>query len=210
MADLLIMKKRILLDASPVLYDRPFSAESLAEDWEVRNAEWWHEGGAFFGRNPRPGPGCLISRARYPGNVLLDCVARTVPPSTHDIDIMWNMEWDEEKNERGVAYVAGVQGWWEGKIGLEKSPEYKLTAAVPCPWFTPGRDYHLQAGSIDGHCFIFVDGELRLELLDDHPIDAQCYARLGFEAYHSMIRISQLTVRRIAWEPRELSYPDEF
>ncbi|MHB9109354.1 MAG: hypothetical protein ACYDCO_20050 [Armatimonadota bacterium] len=142
--------------------------------------------------------------------MLLDCVARTVPPSTHDIDIMWNMEWDEEKNERGVAYVAGVQGWWEGKIGLEKSPEYKLTAAVPCPWFTPGRDYHLQAGSIDGHCFIFVDGELRLELLDDHPIDAQCYARLGFEAYHSMIRISQLTVRRIAWEPRELSYPDEF
>ncbi|MHB9109353.1 MAG: hypothetical protein ACYDCO_20045 [Armatimonadota bacterium] len=56
MADLLIMKKRILLDASPVLYDRPFSAESLAEDWEVRNAEWWHEGGAFSGGIPGPAP----------------------------------------------------------------------------------------------------------------------------------------------------------
>ena len=122
----------------------------------------------------------------------------------------WNMEWDEAKDERGVAYVAGVQGWWDGKVGLEKSPDYLLTAAAPCPWFRPGRDYHIMTGSIDGHCFLFVDGELRIELLDPDPIDARRYTRLGFEAYHSMIRVSQLIVRQIAWEPREQAYPDEF
>ena len=111
MSELLIMRKRILLNASPVLYDRPFTAESFTEDWAVRNAEWRYEDGAFIGRNPLPGPGCLISRAQYPGNVLMDCRAQTVLPSTHDIDVMWNMDWNEAKNERDVAYVAGIQGW---------------------------------------------------------------------------------------------------
>lgn len=209
MAELLIMRKRILLDASPVLYDRPFSAESFAEDWIVRQAEWWYQDGYFYGKNPKPGPGCLESRMSFPGNVLIDCYASTVPPSTHDIDIMWNMEWDLAKDERGVAYVAGVQGWWDGKIGLEKSPEYTLTVATPCPWFKPGQEYHIQTGSIDGHCFIFVNGELKLELLDPNPIDGQRYTKLGFEAYHSMIRLHNLTVRQIAWEAREQAYPNE-
>lgn len=210
MSELLMMRKRILLDASPVRYDRPPSAESLTEDWEVRNAEWRYEDGAFIGRNPVPGPGCLISRARYPYNVLMDIHASTVLPSTHDIDIMWNMEWDEEKNTRDVAYVAGLQGWWDGKVGIEKSPEYRLIAAVPCPWFQPGHTYHIQTGSIDGHCFTFVDGELKLEIFDPDPIDATRYNRVGFEAYQSMVRVSRIIVREIVWEPREMGYPHEF
>lgn len=210
MTDLLIMKKRIRLDASPVLWQRPCSAESLAEDWQVRNAEWWYEDGAFLGKNPLPGAGCLMSRHPYPGNVLIDFYAATVPPSTHDIDVMWNMAWDEEKDERGVAYVAGVQGWWDGKIGIEKSPEYALTVATPCPWFRPGQEYHVQVGSVDGHCFIFVDGELRLEFLDPNPIDHQRYAHLGFEAYQSMICLRDITIRRITWEPRVQEYATEF
>lgn len=210
MAELLIMHKRIMLDASPVLYERPFSAESLTADWESRNGEWWYADDALFGRNPVAGPGCLLSRGRFPGNVLMDFHAQTVLPSTHDIDVMWNMEWDEARNERGPAYVVGVQGWWDGKVGIEKSPDYTLVAAAPCPWFRPGQEYHIQAGSIDGHIFVFVDGELKLELLDPNPIDAQRFARVGFEAYQSMVRISRLSVRQIVWEKREMGYQPEF
>ena len=210
MTTLCITGKRIELDACPVLYDRPFSARSLAEDWEARNAEWRYDNGAFVGRNPLPGPGCLLSRGRFPGNVLMDLVAETVLPSTHDIDVMWNVSWNEETNTRGMAYVAGVQGWWEGKVGLEKSPDYTLMALVASPWFRPGQPYHIQAGSIDGHCFLFVDGELRLEMMDPNPIDSQLHARVGFEAYQSMIRVSDLIVRHIAWTPREMAYAPEF
>jgi hypothetical protein len=209
MADLLIMRKRIDIDASPVLYDRPFTPASFAEDWEYRNSTWECREGAFWGCNPDPTGGVLFTRRSFPGNVLLDFYARTVLPSTHDIDVMWNMSWDETTGARGVSYVAGIQGWWEGKAGIERSPEYKLTATVPCPWFTPGQDFHIQTGSIDGHCFLFVDGVLRLELVDPDPIDSQRHARLGFEAYQSRIRVSRLVVRKIAWEARAMAYAPE-
>ena len=63
---------------------------------------------------------------------------------------------------------------------------------------------------IDGHCFLFVDGQLRLELLDPDPIDSVQSSGVGFEAYQSMIRVSDLIVRQIVWQPREQSYPGEF
>jgi len=210
MSELLIMRKRIDVAASPVLYDRPFTPECLEEDWVVRHAEWTCQEGAFFGRNPRPAPGVIFSRGEFPGNILMDFSAQTVLPSRHDIDVMWNLSWDERTQTRGAAYVAGVQGWWDGKVGIEKSPDYRLVAAAPCPWFEPGRQYHIQAGSVDGHCFLFVDGVLRLEVLDPDPINSKRHNRVGFEAYQSMIRVSDLVVRQIVWEEREQSYPEEF
>ena len=209
-AGLLLMHKQIDLAASAVLYERPFSPESLREDWLVRSGEWSCRAGALIGRNPLPKPGCLECRRSLPGNVLLDFRARTVPPCTHDIDAMWNMAWDEASGARGPAYVAGIQGWWDGKVGIEKSPRYKLVATAPCPWFRPGQEYRVQAGSIDGHCFLFVDGVLRLELLDPDPIDSTRCDRVGFEAYQSIVQVSALVVRRIVWRPRPMTYPEEF
>ena len=208
--ELLLMHKRIDLDASPVLYDRPCSPQSFAEDWQAYNAHWEAYGGAFWGSNPQPSPGVIVCRRSFPGNVLVDCIARTVLPSRHDIDVMWNMSWDEAAHQRGAAYVAGIQGWWEGKVGIEKSPEYRLNAAAPCPWFEPGREYHVQAGSIDGHCFLFVDGILRLELTDPDPVDSSRHTHIGFEAYQSMIAVRGIIVRQIAWTPRQMGYEAEF
>jgi len=210
MTELKIMHKRIDFDASPVLYDRAFSGESFFEDWEVRNGEWRYEEGAFWGKNPLPAPGVIFSRRAFPGNVMIDFYAQTVLPSTRDINVMWNMSWDETKNQRGVSYVAGLQGWWNGNVGIEKSPEYKLIAATPSPWFKGGQEYHILAGSIDGHCFIFVDDVLRLELSDPDPIDSSVHNRIGFEAYQSMIRIRKVTVRQIQWRKADQPNPPEF
>jgi hypothetical protein len=208
--ELLIMRKSIDLAASPVLYDRAFTQESFLEDWGVRNAEWWYEKGAFYGKNSLPSPGVIILKKPFHGNVLMDFYGQTVLPSRHDINVMWNLSWDEHKNTRGLSYVAGVQGWWDGKIGIEKSPEYKMTAGTPCPWFIPGREYHIQAGSINGHCFIFVDDILQLEVTDPEPIDSTKNNLVGFEAYQSIIKIRNFTLRQIVWQERNLFYPKEF
>lgn len=210
MSELLITRKRVLLERSPILFNRPLVPANFANDWEVRSASWTCDEHGLVGRNPNAGPGCVVCRHPFPGNVLVDCTAQTLLPSTHDIDVMWNMSWDTQADTRGVAYVAGIQGWWDGKVGIEKSPEYKLLAAVPCPWFRPGQVYHLQVGSIDGHCFVFVDGVLRLELMDPNPIDSRAHHGVGFEAYQSMIRITRLAVHQIAWEPRDQAYQAEF
>jgi len=210
MTDLRIMHKVIHLNTSPVLFDKPFSAASMTEDWEAKNAEWWVADGALWGRNAHAAAGCILSRGTFPGNVLLDFYAMTVAPSTHDIDAFWNASWDAATNTRGTAYVAGVQGWWTGKIGIERSPTCIPTVAAPCPWFMPGREYHLQMGTIDGHSFIFVDGTLQLELLDTDPINSQQHTHIGFEAYQSQVCIRLLTVRQIAWSPVEEAYRPEF
>ena len=210
MSTLLIMRKEIDLERSPVLYDRPFTPESLAEDWQVRGGQWHVADGWLTGKNPRNAPGMLTSRRNFFGNVLMDFQARTVLPSTHDIDCMWNGSWDEAANERSLAYVVGLQGWWEGKVGFEKSPAYTLNAATPLWPFEPGRTYRLQAGSVDGHAFVFVDGHVVLEVTDPDPIDASRYGMVGFEAYASMIQIRNLVLRQIAWTVRDQSYPPEF
>ena len=210
LADLLIMKKRIKLGDSPVLFDNPFGRHSLETDWQIRTAQWWIDGEWLTGRNPANSPGMVTSRKSFFGNVLLEFEARTVPPSTHDINCMWNGSWDEQSNTRSVAYVAGLQGWWEGKVGFEKAPEYKLNAASPLFVFEPGRIYRMQAGSVDGHAFVLVDGGLVLEVTDPDPIDSSRYGLVGFEAYASMIQIRRPTIRQIAWEPRALSYGPEF
>jgi hypothetical protein len=210
LSELLLMQRRIDLGASPVLYNRPCSAESFAADWEPRNALWEYRDGAFWGTNPLPAPGVVICKHSFPGNVLVEFYAQTVAPSTHDIDVMWNLSWNEAENCRGAAYVAGIMGWWDGKVGIEKSPEYRLNATTPCPWFESGREYFIQAGSIDGHCFVFVDGLLRLEVTDPDPIDHQVHTRIGFEAYQSKIRIRDIVVRQITWTPRQMGYPVEF
>ena len=204
-----IMKKQIDVERSPVLLQEEFT-EDFLDRWTIHGGKWWVDDGWLTGKNPDNSAGMIIARADYPGNILLDFQARVVLPSTHDIDVMWNGSWDEPTGKRGQAYIMGIEGWWEGKVGFERAPDYKLTACTPLFDFTPDATYHVQCGGIDGHCFIFVDGKLLLEVTDPDPIDAQVYTKIGFEAYCSFVQIRDLTVRSIYWEPRDQEYLPEF
>jgi len=207
---LYIMKKIIDVENSKVLFNKPFDNETLFTDWKIYGGEWWIEGGWLTGKNPENAPGMIILKQDFPGNVLMDFEARTVLPCTHDIDFMWNGSWDEENNKRGLAYVAGIQGWWNGKVGIEKSPDYKLTVCTPLFDFKPGRIYRIQGGSINGHCFVFIDGKLAIEVTDPDPIDHQKYTKVGFEAYCSYIQIRNLKIQQIKWQEVDMCYTPEF
>jgi hypothetical protein len=205
-----IIKKEIDFVNSAILFDEPISKGTFSSHWRVYSGEWWVEDGWLTGRNHGNFPGMVFVQGDFPGDVIVDFEARTVLPCTHDINFMWNGSWDETRNERGVAYVAGLQGWWDGKVGIEKSPDYKLNAGTPLFNFQPGRTYYIQGGSIQGHCFIFVDGCLLLEVTDPDPIDSKRYTKVGFEAYCSHIQIRKVQIRRIAWHPIEPTYVPEF
>ena len=81
---------------------------------------------------------------------------------------------------------------------------------TPLYHFEPGKIYKIQAGSIDGQCFILADGKLLLEAMDPNPIDSQKYTKIGFEAYCSKIRIRKIIIRQIFWEPVEMKYEVDF
>ena len=205
-----LIRKEVDTESGKILYDLPFTREVLEKYWKIYTGEWYLDGEWLTGKNPGNFPGMIISRLDYPGNVIVEFEARTVLPCTHDINFMWNGSWDEEKNQRGYSYVAGIQGWWNGKVGIEKSPEYKLTACTPLFNFEPGRIYRILGGSINGHCFICADGRLLLEVTDPDPIDNQKYAKVGFEAYCSHIQIRNLKIREARWREIDEIYIPEF
>jgi len=205
-----LMRKIIHLDKSRVLYEKKEFMESDLDDLTIHHSKWWVEDGWLTGKNPGNHPGMAILQKDFPGNVLVEFEARTILPSTHDINVMWNGEWLDSIDQRGVAYVAGLEGWWRGKVGMEKSPEYRFMLGTPLLDFQPGKIYKIQAGSIDGHCFILADGQLLLEGMDPDPIDNQKYTKVGFEAYSSQIQLKNVIIRQINWEAVDMSYTPEF
>ncbi|NEW81596.1 MAG: hypothetical protein GZ094_04435 [Mariniphaga sp.] len=207
---LVLMKKIIVMSSSKILYNQPVTSDNLSRLWTIHHSQWKVEGGWLVGENRGNWPGMVILKQDFPGNVLVEFEAQTILPSSHDINVMWNGEWLSDKDQRGIAYVAGLQGWWRGKVGIEKSNEYKFMVGTPLLNFKPGKLYKIMAGSIDGQCFIFADGKLLLEAMDPDPIDNQKYAKVGFEAYCSKIRIRNIVIRQIHWESIEMKYEPEF
>ncbi|MBV5314174.1 MAG: hypothetical protein JZU47_12805 [Prolixibacteraceae bacterium] len=104
--------------------------------------------GWLEGENPKNWPGMAVLKQDFPGNVLVEFEAQTILPSSHDINVMWNGEWLASTDQRGTAYVAGLQGWWTGKVGIEKSNDYKFMCGTALFHFEPGKIYKIQAGSI--------------------------------------------------------------
>jgi hypothetical protein len=205
-----LMRKEITISSCPIIFDEEITAESLAKDWTVHHSEWWVEDGWLYGKNPGTHPGMVILNRDFPGNVLVEFEASTVAPSTHDINVMWNGEWLDSIDQRGLAYVAGLEGWQKGKVGIEKSPEYKLMVGTPLLDFQPGELYHIVAGSINGHCFMFANGQLLLEAMDPDPIDNQKYMKVGLEAFSSYIKVRNFKIRQIEWKEIKTKYQPEF
>lgn len=199
--------KEVFLDRGEILYQKTaFTQEDFEKDFVVRSGNWCAEDGWLVGRNPENAPGMTVLKQDCFGDVLLDFYGATIAPCDHDIDFMWNGSWDEEADQRGVAYVGGLSGWYNQKTGFEKSPDYKLNVTTPLFTFTPGQVYHIQAGSAQGHLFLVVDGQLILEATDPDPIDTSRYGKIGFEAFCSQIKITNLTVRQLCYQELKQTY----
>ena len=206
-----LLGKDIDLEDSTVLYSEEFSRENLEKNWQICGGEWWVEDGWLTGRNRENQGKFIFSKGEYRGNIFLDFEAKTVLPCANDITFMWNVSWDDEKKKRTAAYIGGLAGWCESKVIFEKSHEHELNIATPFFEFHPGQIHHIQAGRIDEHCFIAVDGRLVLEVTDPEPIDSNEHGRVGFETYCSFVQIRNLRIRRINnWTPTEMIYTPGF
>ncbi len=205
-----LITKEIDVLNSEVLFDTYISEENINSLFEFHNSDWKFQDEWLTGINHKETAGMAIFKQDFPGNILVEFEGRTVPPSSHDIDFMWNGEWDEVLNSCGTAYIGGIAGWWSGRVGIEKSPEYKLRATTQEFSLEPGRTYKIQAGSINGNCFIFIDGKLILELQDPEPIDQNKFQKIGFTVWSSHIQIKDIIIRRIRWSPLNLKYTKEF
>ena len=201
----------VFLEDSETLYEcGEFTEKILEEDYEVKSGRWYAEDGWAVGKNHDCCPGMLVSKKDYFGNNMLEVTVKMVAPSTHDINIMINGSWDLEKDQRDIAYVTGIEAFWHGNVGFEKSPEYKLTAATQLLEFDPEKEYKMQFGNIDGKIFVLVDGKLCLEITDPDPIDTSKYGKIGFEAYSSWWKFKDVKVKKLKYEKITEKYVPEF
>jgi hypothetical protein len=204
------MKKKLFPEEMEILYNRPFSEESLKEDFEIRAGKWYVEDGWLVGENRTNFAAMVISKRDFFGPILMEFDAETILPCTHDINVMWHGSFNDETNTRDVAYVAGLAGWWDGKVGFERSPEYKFNVGTQLFDFVPGKTYRMTVGDIGGHIFILADGKLLLEITDPDPINDQKYGRIGFEAYCSKLKFKNLCIKRASYEDDVKEYVPEF
>ncbi len=205
-----LIDKEIDPEKSAILFNEIVTPDNFSDHFITYNSRWSVEDGWIKGINPDESAGMAILKHSFPGNILLDFEAATILPSTHDINFMWNGEWSGSLNSCGNAYIGSICGWYGGRVGIEKSPAYKLAATTPNTSFIPGRSYRIQAGSIDGNCFIFIDGKLALELTDPDPLDNTKYTSVAFTAWSSCIRIKNIVIRQIEWKPLLMKYLPEF
>ena len=125
------------------------------------------------------------------------------------INLPFHGSWNEEKNIRDIAYVFGIEGWYQGYVGFEKSPDYKFVVNTKLLDFEPGKTYHVEVGNIGNVLFLAVDGTLAFEIRDPDPIDFEKYGRIGFEAFCTRVKYKNLKIKRlIAVEDFELYTPE--
>ena len=176
-----IMDKTIYLEKSELLYEGKFTQEQLEKDFEITGGEWHVEDGWLTGYLEEDAGGLIYSWKHYPGDILMEFEGRTVPPYDNDLNFTFCANgWDAEKNDAKESYIAGLSGWWTGKTGVERAPEYKLQAMSGLHDLVPGKTYRIHAGRVGNWVFIFIDGKLAVEMQDTDPI---AFGRVGFGVY---------------------------
>ena len=187
-----------------------FDDATLDQHFEVKSGNWYTQDGWVVGKNPEMMPGMIVSKGDFFGNVMVQITAKMVSPATHDINVMINGCWDDTIDQRAEAYVAGLEAFWHGNVGFEKSPEYKLTAATPLFDFDPEKEHDFKMGNVDGKVFVLVDDRLCLEVSDPEPLDVTKFGKIGFEAYSSWWKFKDLKVFKLSYEKIKEYYNPEF
>lgn len=206
MKDILLLGKKVIIDKSQILMEyKP--DDNLKESWQVMAGEWQHKDGWLIGSERGNKGGILLSKKEYECDVMLIFTAATILPATRDVNAVYCAHWDYEINNLGESYVCGLNGWYDGKSGIERCPENGLNATTTLYKYTPGQEVRICTGAINGHSFLVADDVLITELIDPNPIRG---GYVGFSPYSTQLKIKDIEIRKIYWEKREQSYEPEF
>lgn len=206
MKDIHLLGKKVLFDSSEVLFSyKP--DENWADHFDVKTGKWYYEDGAIIGEERGNFGGILFTKESYDEDVMLCFTVSAVLPATRDLNAVWASHWDEETDYLGESYVCGLNGWYENKAGIERNGGNGLYTTTSLYNYNLGSSVRLVCGSINGHCFMTVDDKLVTEVIDPNPISG---GHVGFSAYCTKLRITDIEVRRIKWEPFVQEYEPQF
>ena len=206
-----LMKKRLYPENMETLFSaEEFTEEIVRDSFDIKDGKWYVEDGWLVGENRNCTADMIVTKDKFFGDILVEFDAATVLPSTRDINVTIHGSWDEEKNCRGVGYVFGLEGFWEGYVGFERSPDYNFLVLTDLLNFTPGDTYHITVGNMANTFFLFVDGRLAFQITDPTPYDVNEHGLVGFEAFCTRVKYKNLSIKRLVAEDDWKTYRVEF
>lgn len=212
-----LMKKKVYPDEQEILFEvGDFTDEILKEKFDIKDGNWYvDEDGWLVGENRRCSAAMCVTKEQFTGDILVEFDAATVAPATRDINVTIHGSWNEENNTRANGYVFGLNGFWEGRIGFEKSPSYDTVILTQLFNFVPGEVYHITVGSVTLDTgvikvFLAVNDVICLEFKDSHPLDTENFGFVGLEAFCTRVKHKNLKVKRLVTVPDPKTYTPEF
>ena len=205
MKELLITQKKINWDECPILF-KSKPNENWLDEWMPMNGTWYYEDGAIIGFMPENKGGIIFSKQCFDRDVIMKCKISAVLPATRDVNAVIHGHWNNERNYIGDSYLCGLNGWWDDKAGIERIGHD--SALIPLFKYKPGSEVEMIFGSIKGHTFMFIDDQLVIEWIDrNSPLTE---GHVGFSAYCTKLRITEVEVREAQYTPRNQRYVPEF
>lgn len=197
------------LNKAELLYEPDFSSDDCLKDFEVSGGNWYTEEGWLVGEIKENRGGLIYTNRSFKDDVILDIYAQAVPPCDNDLNFSWHADgWNYEKQDASKGYIGGLGGWWLNRAGIEKYPECRLFSSTGVYPLESGKTYHIVAGSINGHCFIFADDELVIEVKDPSYETILDYGRVALGTYASKIRFKSFKVFKAEAEKTKFTYSE--
>ena len=211
------MKKKLYPENMETLFEvGDFTNEILEEKFDIKDGKWWvDEEGWLVGENRKCSAAMCVTKEWFTGDILVEFDAATVAPATRDINVTWHGSWNDEKNTRANGYVMGINGFWEGRIGFEKSPSYNMVVLTQLFNFNPGEVYHVTVGSLTlapgvVKVFMAINDIVALEIKEPDPLDTENYGFVGLEAFCTRVKHKNLKIKRLVAVDDPKTYTPEF
>ena len=181
--------------------------EHWKDYFQVMGGEWEEKDGWLIGTERGNKGGILFTKDRYEDDVMLSFTVATVLPADRDLNAVFCANWNERTDYLGESYVCGLNGWYENKSGIERNGSSSLYTSTTLYKYVPGTEVRICAGAVNGHCFLLVDDVLVSELMDPQPLRG---GHVGFSPYCTRLKIKDIKVQKIKWEPLRQKYEVNF
>ena len=216
MSTIQLMKKKVHPENLEILFEaNTIDKKRIEQDFTVKGGKWYAEDGWLIGENRECTAAMCITKRNFTGDLLVEFDAATVAPATRDINVTWHGSWNEKTDTRDNGYVMGINGFWEGRLGFEKSPKYDLLVLTELFKFIPGKVYHVTVGSFSlpsgaVRVFMAIDDTVALEITDPAPIDIAKFGFVGLESFCTKVKYKNIQVKRLELIDDYKTYIPEF
>lgn len=172
------------------------SNAALPENVYVECGEWSMHDGALCGRVDGEQPAALWLKEPVEGDHLFVFRAHAVAPAKGDINAYWEGS-GRVLGEGDVACtISGICAFWDKLSGIERHPEGGLRITTRRPPIVPGRVYEIAVGRRGNSDFLFLDGELVVQL-DDPNAFRRSQSQVALSTWDSHVHFLEAALYKL-------------